>query len=151
MDPETQKGFAAPHDRRTFERCKLDFTERESHAGAYRLTRDLLQLRKRDPVFGKPRPRGVDGAVIGPDAFVLRYFDPDGWDRLLLVNLGRDLYMPVMPEPLLAPPHGGRWKLLLSTEDAKYCGTGTPALEPEGGGCWKIAAECALVFTSEAS
>src|SRR5439155_19311908 len=36
--------IAAPHDRRTFERCKLDFADRERHAGLYRRTKDLPQL-----------------------------------------------------------------------------------------------------------
>ena len=37
------------------------------------------------------RQGGLDGAVLGPEAFVLRYFGEGGDDRLLLVNLGRDL------------------------------------------------------------
>ena len=36
--------------------------------------RDLIRLRRRDPVFRAQRPRGVDGAVLGPEAFVLRFF-----------------------------------------------------------------------------
>ena len=51
---------------------------------------------------------GVDGAVLGPDAFVLRFLARDGDDRLLLVNLYRDLVLEPAPEPLLAPPSDGR-------------------------------------------
>ena len=50
----------------------------------------------------------VDGAVLGPEAFVLRFFGENGSDRLLLVNLGRDLDLDSAPEPLLAPPAGMR-------------------------------------------
>jgi maltooligosyltrehalose trehalohydrolase len=69
--------------------------------------------------------------VLGPEAFVLRYFSPDGTgDRLLCVNLGRELYLQPAPEPLLAPVAGQGWETLWSSEDVVYGGTGTPdALE----------------------
>ena len=41
-------------------------------------------------------------------------------DRLLVVNLGSDLEMARVPEPLIAPPFGRRWKLKWSSEDARY-------------------------------
>ena len=63
-----------PSDPETFERCKLDFAERGRHASIYAMHRDLIRLRRRDPVFRAQRPRGVDGAVLGPEAFVLRFF-----------------------------------------------------------------------------
>ena len=65
------------------------------------------------------RPRGVDGAVLGPEAFVLRFFGEQstegdgGADRLLLVNLGVDLDLDPAPEPLLAPPAGALWRVAL--------------------------------------
>ncbi len=68
------------------------------------LHRDLLRLRRQDPALSSQRPGGVDGAVLGPDAFVLRFFAEDGDDRLLVMNLGRDLLFDPAPEPLLAPP-----------------------------------------------
>ena len=39
---------------------------------------------------------------------MLRFFGDGGDDRLLLVNLGRDLHLDPAPEPLLAPPEGTR-------------------------------------------
>jgi hypothetical protein len=52
--------------------------------------------------------RQQDGsAVLGDEAFVLRFFGRDGDDRLLLVNLGRDLRLDPVPELLLAPLEGG--------------------------------------------
>jgi hypothetical protein len=35
----------------------------------------------------------VDGAVLSPEALVIRFFGKDGHDRLLVVNLGSDLAM----------------------------------------------------------
>src|SRR6185436_11833233 len=100
-----------------FQRSKLDFGDRERHAQMYALHRDLLRLRRDDPVFGVQRSRGVDGAVLGPEAFVLRFFGGPAGDRLLLVNLGRDLACVPAPEPLLAPPAAQRWDVLWSSEE----------------------------------
>jgi maltooligosyltrehalose trehalohydrolase len=142
---EAQERLADPTDRRTFERCRLDFTERETHAATYRLYRDLLALRRAEPAFRAQRPRGVDGAVLNDRAFVLRFFGerPDE-DRLLVVNLGADIKVPAIPEPLLAPPPRGRWVLQLTTESAEYGGGGAPDVESEQG--WHIPAESATVL-----
>jgi maltooligosyltrehalose trehalohydrolase len=100
--PEMQSYLPDPADPATFERSKLDFSEREQHAEIYMLHRDLLQLRREDSVFRAQRSGGIDGAVLGPEAFVLRFFGDNGHDRLLLVNLGLDLHLNPAPEPLLA-------------------------------------------------
>src|SRR5262249_4743855 len=101
----------------TFERCTLDFGERERHHEIYRMHADLLAFRRRDPVLSAQRPRGLDGAVLGPEAFLLRFFDDEGGaDRLLLVNLGCDLTMNPVPEPLLAPPAEMLWRILWSSD-----------------------------------
>ena len=72
------------------------------------MVRDLLRLRRDDPVFRAQRPGGLDGAVLGPAAFVLRYFAAAGHDedRLLLVNLGADLPLSAAPEPLARATRG---------------------------------------------
>jgi maltooligosyltrehalose trehalohydrolase len=139
-DPEVQAVIATPHDPATFERCKLDFAERERHAGCYALHRDLLRLRREDAAFlGR-----MDGAVLTSDALVLRFFDPEG-DRLLLVNLGRDLHLVPAPEPLLAPPEDRRWEILWSSEDPEYGGSGAPPPEDEEEG-WRIPGHAAVVL-----
>jgi maltooligosyltrehalose trehalohydrolase len=137
-----QERLADPCARETFERCRLDFSERERNADAYALHLDLLRLRREDAVLSKPR---VDGAVLGAEAFVLRYFAYDGADRLLLVNLGRDLALEVAPEPLLAPPQGCVWGLRWSSEDPTYGGKGTRPIECDDG--WHVPAHAAVVLT----
>jgi maltooligosyltrehalose trehalohydrolase len=143
-DPAIQKAIPDPHDPGTFERCKLDLSERQKHSGIYELHRDLLKLRHTDPVFSRPRPRGLDGAVLGPAAFVLRYFAADGADRLLLVNFGRDLHLNPAPEPLLAPVEGQGWRVLWSSEEPRYGGCGTAPPETEDN--WRIPGEAAVVL-----
>jgi maltooligosyltrehalose trehalohydrolase len=142
---EVRAQLADPGDSATFERCKLDFTERHRHAAAYALHRDLLALRRNDPVIRTQGSHGIDGAVIGANAFVLRFFasreQPTGarpaapgaedGDRLLVVNFGRAFRMDPAPEPLLAPLRDCDWSLLWTSEAPRYGGSGTPPLEAE--------------------
>ena len=146
--PECTPHLLNPESEDTFKQCKLDLSERRRNANAYALHHDLLKLRRKDPVFHHPQPNGLDGAVLGGEAFVLRFFGGDGNDRLLLVNLGADLELTKMPEPLLAPVEGRKWKLIWSTEDPRYGGSGMPPLGENG---WRIPAHAALVLTSDES
>jgi maltooligosyltrehalose trehalohydrolase len=145
--PEMQAKLPDPADSKTFERCKLDLTERERNAPIYLMHRELLRLRRDDPVFSAQRPRGVDGAVLGAQAFALRFFADGGADRLLLVNLGRDLHLDPAPEPLLAAPEGKRWAIVWSSEDPRYGGAGTAPVETDDN--WRIPGEAAVVLAGE--
>jgi maltooligosyltrehalose trehalohydrolase len=128
--PEAQAILDDPCDAQTFERSKLDLSERERHSAIYEMHLDLLRLRREDAVFSAPAG-GVDGAVLGAEAFVLRFFGEDDDDRLLLINLGLDLNLTPAPEPLLAPPEGMEWRVLWSSEDPRYGGSGAPPLDME--------------------
>ena len=128
-----------PADPATFQRSKLDLSEREKHAEAYRMSRDLLRLRREDPVLKSLRR--VDGAVLNNEAFVVRFFGAED-DRLLVINLGRDLHLTRISEPLLAPPAGGSWETRWSSEDPKYGGFGAPPLETADG--WSILGHAAF-------
>src|SRR5207302_9665044 len=66
--PEIQAIIPDPGDVAIFERCKLDLTQRQTHALTYQLHRDLLRLRREDPVLGSQEPRSVDGAVLTSQA-----------------------------------------------------------------------------------
>jgi maltooligosyltrehalose trehalohydrolase len=116
-----------PVEPRTFARCVLDFTERQRHAQAYALHHDLLKLRREDAAFRSQQWQGVDGAVLSARAFVLRFFTDNHLDdRLVIVNLGRDLTRPSFAEPLLAPPAADlEWTIRWSSEDPAYGGRGT--------------------------
>ena len=142
--PEMSACLKKPHDEETFRRSKLDHGEREAHAAVWDLHRDLLRLRREDPVFAAQRVGGLDGAVLAGEAFVLRFFGLDGDDRLLLVNLGRDLTLEVLPEPLLAPPPGKDWTLLWSSEAPRYGGCGTARVE--AGEVWRVPGHAAVVL-----
>jgi maltooligosyltrehalose trehalohydrolase len=142
--PQMQAALADPADPRTFERCKLDWSERERHAAVLALHRDLLRLRREDPGLRTRGPGTFDGAVLGPDAFALRFLTGGADDRLLLVNFGRDLRLPSAPEPLLAPPEGLAWEILWSSEDPHYGGYGTVHPDDEQG--WRITGQAAVLL-----
>jgi maltooligosyltrehalose trehalohydrolase len=149
-DPQIQRRLANPAAGNTFRRCVLDLSERERHAPAFALHRDLLALRRDDPVLSR-RPARVDGAVIGEHAWMLRFFAEgcaeaaaENDDRLLVVNLGLDLTPAPMPEPLMAPPENRAWKILWSSEAPCYARGGTPPLYREG--VLHIPGESALVL-----
>jgi maltooligosyltrehalose trehalohydrolase len=103
-----------------------------------------LRLRRDDPVFRLQAARGIDGAVIGDEALVLRFFGADGDDRLLLINLGRDVVLLPMPEPLLAPSRRGAWRQFWSSEEPRYGGSGTPPFTPNSS--WRLAAHSAIIL-----
>lgn len=142
--PEAREIPAPPEAQATFRACKLDFAERESHAEIYRLHRDLLRLRREDSVFRGPGEGLIDGAVLGPRAFLVRFFGGEAGDRLILVNLGAEFTLESRPEPLLAPPEDAPWQVLWSSESPRYGGLGTPA--PAWEGPWRVPARMALVF-----
>lgn len=133
-----------PANPSTFERYKLDFSERERNRRSYDLHRDLLRLRREDPVFSAQTPRGVDGTVLAEECLLLRFFGELDDDRLLLVNFGADLHLDPAPEPLLAPPAGMTWQTLWSSENPRYDGTGTPQLDSKDN--WRIPVHAAVAM-----
>jgi len=142
--PEIQALFPDPGSVETFSRSKLDHGEREKHADILSLHRDLLALRREDPVLGGSGEIDIDGAVLDPDAFVLRM--TRGNDvRLLAVNLGAPLHLSRMPEPLLAPPRDKVWHVHWSSEDPAYGGHGLPMLSPTMEG-WCFPGGCAVLL-----
>jgi maltooligosyltrehalose trehalohydrolase len=141
--PEMTNRLDDPCSRALFERCKLDHSERERHAEMYSLHRDLLRLRREDPVLRSWRPGRYDGAVLGSHAFVLRAFGEEE-DRLIVMNIGLDLHLNPAPEPLLAPPDQCEWSILFSTENPDYGGCGTPPVDTEEN--WRIPGHAAVVL-----
>ena len=144
--PDFEGHFADPSAVSTFERSKLDHAEREKHQEAYRLHRDLLTLRRSDPVFSAQRSDTLEGAILADEAFILRYLTDNEDDRLLLVNLGRDLAVMPASEPLLAPPRGKQWDLLWSSEDPRYGGSGTGVLDVHN---WHLPGHATIVLRPE--
>jgi maltooligosyltrehalose trehalohydrolase len=143
---EAQARLADPASRATFERCKLDGRVHEGNAWAVALHRDLLRLRRTDRAFAAQDRDRVHGSVLASEAFLLRFMCDEG-DRLLVVNLGRDLVLGSIADPLAASPSGGHWRVLWSSEDPRYGGDGTP--EVDGADGWRIPGHSAVVLVPE--
>ena len=136
-----------PADPLTFLQCKLDWAERHTHCESLDLHRDLLRLRRDDPVLRAQRRGALDGAVISTDGFLLRYFGGSDGDRLLLINLGPRLHADPLAEPLVAPPAGATWRMIFSTEDRAYGGWGTADVPTAKDGWW-LPPESAVFLSS---
>lgn len=145
-DPDVLGRLPSPVDEETFLDCKLDWAERVRHRSWVSLHRDLLSVRRDDPVIARLDVAQIDGAVLNASAFVLRYTVEDD-DRLLLVNLGPDVDLTPVPEPLLGLPRTLQWKIIWSSESPDYGGQGVPA--PMVKGVWHVPGESAVLLRPE--
>lgn len=145
--PEMQARLPDPGDPLTFTHSKLNLDDRYLHKEEYALHRDLLKLRRNDPVFqASQQSCRIEGAVLNADAFAIRFFGENpGDDRLLLINLNRDIHLVPAPEPLLAPPEECVWDVIWASEDPCYGGMGMPPWPRKGN--WHIQGESAVVLT----
>ncbi len=142
---EVQKQLPVPSDPEVFASSKLDFSERKKNKHLYDLHTDLLRLRREDARFREQKTGGLDGAVLGPRSFVLRYFSSGSADdRLLVVNLGDRQSLAPIPEPLLAPPLGLEWETLWSSESTRYVGPGVATVATQDS--WTLPAEAAVAL-----
>ncbi|MBL9123045.1 MAG: DUF3459 domain-containing protein, partial [Planctomycetaceae bacterium] len=145
--PDFEGYFADPSDPATFAQSKLDWSELDRNQATLQMHRDLLELRRTDPVFSAQRADWLTGAVLADEAFLVRYLTENNEDRLLLVNLGRDHAVAPAAEPLLAPPEGCRWSLLWSSEAPRYGGSGSGILDVKN---WHLPGHATIVLRPEA-
>jgi maltooligosyltrehalose trehalohydrolase len=123
--PAMQPYLYRPDDISTFKQCKLNLHERQTNGDIYQLHKELLHLRRTDPVLSGQDFSHLDGAVISSSIFLIRFFSSaSNNDRLLVINLGRDFQLSPAPEPLLAPHENHDWTLHWSSEYPQYGGHG---------------------------
>ncbi|MEO6951740.1 MAG: malto-oligosyltrehalose trehalohydrolase [Polyangia bacterium] len=141
--PEAQALVVDPSAEATFQASKLDRSHANPHHVA--LHKSLLALRRSDPTLSAQRRELVEGAVFGAHAFVLRWVDDAHGERLLVVNLGHELDLAIVAEPLLAPPFGGTWGVTWSSDDPCFGGPG--AVHPCMGNGWRLPGESAVFLS----
>ena len=125
QDPDVQAALPTPENEETFRRCTLNFAERQTNRHWYGLHRDLIALRRSDPVIkaagrhapGRRRHRaaGAGAAIPGRRR---RRSAADRQSRMRHRS-------PPGTRALLAPPADCRWIVQWSSEAPRYGGGGT--------------------------
>lgn len=147
MTPEGLKRIPYSNDPSTFERCKLDFSERKKNAPLYLFHKELLHLRASQPVFAAQDRKALDGSVLGDKTFGIRFFGGIHGDFLLIVNLNGALSLEPAPDPLLAPPPQQEWALFWASDKKRY--GGTEASRQWNPSTWPIPKETSLLLKSQ--
>jgi len=143
---ESQPLVAEPHAPDTFQRCKLIGPSESATRLRISCTSILLQQRRSDERCDTPI---VSTAPCSAMMRCAALFSSAGDDRLLLVNLGADLFLRPAPEPLLAPPERRGWRVKWSSESPDYGGDGTPQIETTAG--WLIPGRAAFLLQPAAT
>lgn len=141
------EGYPLPHGEDAFRASKLDPDERQRNQAALEFHKELLRLRREDPVFSRQDRRALAGAVLSDECVVLRFFGAEHEDRLIILNLGPQIAFQPSPEPLLAPGPGRTWEPLFSSSHSRYGGYG--ACYPDVTGKCDIPGHAAMVLAAK--
>jgi maltooligosyltrehalose trehalohydrolase len=123
-DPSTRDRIPDPQDPQTFLDSRLRASERETNSAVLRLHRDLIQLRRRDPVLrhcDRARTRAI---AVGDRCVVVRRWNEEG-ERILLANVGVSQSIDLSCLGLDWPDQNRCWRLVLSTGWVRYGGEAT--------------------------
>ncbi|MDP9363485.1 MAG: malto-oligosyltrehalose trehalohydrolase, partial [Chloroflexota bacterium] len=89
-DPLLRETIPDPQAEETFVRSRLNLRERQANADIYRLYRDLLALRRHDPVLTAQDRQAMAVEVVGAQTLVVHRWHGDE-HRLLIANFGPSL------------------------------------------------------------
>jgi maltooligosyltrehalose trehalohydrolase len=122
-DPAMRERIPDPQAEATFARSKLRWEERERmpHAGVLALHRELLALRRSHPALLR-RERGSWSVAAAGGGLVLRRTGAAGEALLLVMSFDGPLSLDLASSGATRAPEGGRWELLLSTEEGRFGG-----------------------------
>jgi len=129
-----------PQAETTFLHSKLNLTERAENAALYALYRELIRLRREDPVLSTGDRLRTDARPIGINAIGLRRWI-DGEERLLIANFGAAMTVPLYSIAARS------WTPMLSTAEPRFGGSGqAPEIGP---GSIAIPARSASLFRGD--
>jgi maltooligosyltrehalose trehalohydrolase len=115
-DPARRAAISDPQDPLTFERSRLDLSDRQRNAAVLETYQALLRLRRDDPVLSAAE-RTTIGAAVADDHLLAVHFWRDQAHRLLLLNFGDvEALLPLEALPS-APPPSSSWRLLFTIDD----------------------------------
>jgi maltooligosyltrehalose trehalohydrolase len=132
----------------------LDWDERAGNGHWVALHRDLIRLRRTDPVIADQAGHGIVATTPFPTLAAIRFAAPPApaghvlGDRLLVVNLGDDLDVATVPDPLFATGLGGGWRTLWSSEHEAYRGRGVRPVDHADG--WSFPGRAAVLLAPDA-
>lgn len=122
-DPAVRERIPDPQAPETFARSKLHWAERERppHAAVLALYRELIAMRRTHPALRRADRDGFAVAALSDHALALRRVAEDGRALLLVVCFDGALTVD-LAEREETRADGGRWELLLFTEEARFGG-----------------------------
>lgn len=146
-DPAMRERIPDPQDPETFRRSKLNLDERRRNAGVYRLYRDLLRLRKSDPVLAVQDPTRLQTATPS-DQIVAVLRTTDAGQRPFIANFGPPVQLSPAELPLCSSLPATGWRLLLTTTARRYGGCGQRPQLRGRGRAWQLSlpARCGVLF-----
>lgn len=122
-DDFLRESIPDPQAEETFTGSKLRLEERERNAGIYALYRELLRMRREDEVLQHNDWQKTHAfALTAEMVAVQRWWGTK--QRLMLANFGPEVRLSVQDVEAFAPFASRPWKLLLSTTDEAYGGSG---------------------------
>jgi maltooligosyltrehalose trehalohydrolase len=122
-DEQLRDSIPDPQAESTFRGSKLRLEERERNAGILALYREMLRMRHEDEVLRhNDRLKSYASAVTAEIVAVHRWWGTG--QRLLIANFGPEVALKVSDVEAFAPFHERPWKVLLSTSDEAFGGSG---------------------------
>ena len=122
-DPDMRDSIPDPQVELTFLASKLDLEERSANAPTYRLYQELLALRRGDPVLSSGDRAATRAFAVGAQIVVVQRWRGTA-QRVLVANFGAAASLPLTDTPGLEALAGADWRLLLSTADEQFGGSG---------------------------
>ena len=120
-NPLLRESIPDPQAEETFLRSKLNLGERDVNSGTYDLYRELLRLRRKDPVLQvQDRSRSKAGAIGAQMVSMVRWVEDE--HRLLVANFGPSAGISLSDHPVLGNLPGGEWRLILATNERRFGG-----------------------------
>ncbi len=120
-NPLLRESIPDPQADETFARSKLNLAERGINVGTYDLYRELLRLRRTDPVLVERDRTRTKADAIGAQVVTVARWVGDEY-RLLVANFGPSTGIPLADHPTLAALPGEKWRLLLTTSERRFRG-----------------------------
>jgi len=146
-------GMPDPQAEETFLQSKLDLTERAKprHEAVYRLYRELLRIRREDPVLRDQHRWRLLAEAPAPALVAVERWSEDEERRLLLVNFGHATPFDLGEQAWMGGAAKLSWWPMISTAEEQFAGPGADmdALVLEGGRAVEMPSRSAVLWRAD--